>query len=154
MTDLEYFKQNPDATMREYMQYKERMQKEWEEAEKKTETLKKQWYDEHIGHYYRLDFNSSSTILFKLEYKNAMTLELVAKPSYQIYYNPGNSHSLTIESSRWINPLWLPNPYNGDSYQKNDIAEEISKEEWDEYMSKFDIFRNIHNELYNMRFKK
>lgn len=145
VTPIQYFKQNPDATLAEYIHYKESQ----EQAEKEAENQKQQWFNDHIGHYFRLDFNCNTFIVFQLEYNKNRRGKFIAKKSYQVYIDDKKSY-ITIENNRFINSLWLPNPYNNVYYSQNTLAEEITKEQYDEYMSKFDIYLSLLDEIKKM----
>lgn len=141
-----HLQEHPNATVREYYEYLKEERKRQKEEERTRQENENVWYDEQIGKYFFVNFNSSSYHLFQLSRKTHD--EYFADVYYSIYTYDSNS-SLQIEKDVYINKIWLDNPYS-EKYRSYKKCKEVSKEEWDNYMSVFHEYEQTHEKLKKM----
>lgn len=137
---------NPEISAKEIYDIASKYYKERKNQEREYKQNVNDYYDSLIGKYFILDFNRNSKMFFQLE-KKEYTGEFSAL-TYQIYKDNDKKWSVSVER-RFINKLWLPNPYVNNRNAVNDVKE-LSKEEFDNLYNDFKKVEEIHTKLFNI----
>lgn len=129
----QYFDKNPMATIKEYLDYKRKQEKQRLENIHINEEKRKEYYKSLYGKYFMIDFNDDSIIFFQLSDLFGSN-KFYALTSYE-FLKSGNQ--FRIEKHRELNPIWFNNPYETNCYNQGIKCAELSDEEWDSVMGIF-----------------
>ena len=143
-TVFEYYKTNPNDSIKDYIEYTNNCRKE--EQCKEEERLKKrdEWYKSLEGRCFLISFHSNAHIVLKVtkwpntEFKNPYLC-------YNISYNPNR---ISKQENRDVNRYWFKNPYEKPYYGQNEgSCREISEESYNEIVEKYARVEEITNSI-------
>lgn len=126
MTIEEYIEQNPNATVKEWLQFeKEYKNNEWAKQQEYARK-KHSYYQEMLGKKYKIKFNDDRIIVFELTGRHG---HYFAKaPYYEICSD--QKTILFMNSERNLNHIWLCNPYDDHVGPRNIRIEEITEDQF------------------------
>ena len=132
----EYYKEHPEASLKEYYEATiEEAQKNVELA-KERECEKIKWYEGLTGKYFKIQFNPYSIWYVYIDKSIYLPINYLA---YKVYKN---EEVVSVSRTREkINELWFSNPYSPSLIGRPSITE-LSKDEFEEISYKIDIFLN------------
>lgn len=149
----DYLRKNPEATLADYDKYVDETRAHENKIELERQKSYDDWVESKIGSYFLMNFNGSSKMVFELAYKpnyGRSSKDLIAKNAYE-FYEDKSCTKLAIEKGRPINELWLPNPYSNRPYcQCHQGIYELTKEEFDKYVSIFENLKKMNDECLNI----
>lgn len=102
----EYAEAHPGCTLREYLDEENLKRQKSNEEELERYRLEEEYTKSLEGKYFKLDFNGSCIIYFRLN--SIKDTKVVA---YEIYSDRSKPFSMTVDVDRHINMLWFSNPY-------------------------------------------
>lgn len=129
----QYFDKNPKATIKEYLDYKRKQEKQRLENIHINEEKRKEYYKSLYGKYFMIDFNDDSIIFFQLSDLFGSN-KFYAITSYEFVKS---SNQFRVEKHRELNPIWFNNPYETNCYNQGMKCVELSEEQWDSVMGIF-----------------
>lgn len=140
MNVKDYYRIHPDASLKEYIEAEEEESKKRKKELEQLEENKNKWYENLIGKYFILKFNSEVTGFVYIDKSLFEQNSRNFDSGYTLYgkCKSRDKISVSIEKHRHINPLWFNNPYI--TYGQSDIAKEISKEEYDKIVEEIEKF--------------
>ena len=127
-----FLKDRPDASLREFVDDLKEKQKCDEQRERERRENEIQWYKDHAeGKYFLITFHYAAHTFLGPIPKDIWSSSNKFIPCINVYTNTSNKGVRVETEERYINLLWLQNPYSKDVDKCNVKCKEISKEEFD-----------------------
>ena len=151
---------NPNATLAEYKEYCNNVEKAKADRKANIERLYKKWIAEQDGKYFFIDFNGASRVLFKFSY-NETNRGMGSNACKTLCFYSGYDSTYVKVEKREMNFLWLDdlNPYFPE-YKKefgrfgntgNNKIMEVSEEVANKLFARFDTdVRTFINDIERM----
>ena len=135
-----YYQNNPDATLKDYLDYEAAQRKEVADKEQERHDKCMQWYKDLEGRCFAINFNGNVFMVLKVtkwpntEFRNKYTC-------YHISLNPAH---ISKEDSCDVNRYWFNNPYEVPHVGQNmNKCAEIPEEVYNEIVSKCEQIKSI-----------
>jgi hypothetical protein len=107
----EYLKENPNATLAEYIAYVDSTIEQEKLEEQKRKDKENDYFNSLIGRCFKIQFHKDSIAYFKVmkgETNKPIKMDLYAEHFLKVYHSNTN-FDVSIEEHSWINPEWLNN---------------------------------------------
>lgn len=147
MTVESFLAQNPDASLKEYVNYVNEEKRIAAERLGNIKRMYNEWFNSKVGSYFLIDFNGYSKLIFQLSRSNDHASDkFVAKTAFCMF-NDGHNINMSIESDRIINKLWLNNLYDDTIRTNSSVRKiyELSEFEYETYVRFFNDVKSLHN---------
>lgn len=127
-----FLKEHPDASLREFVDDLKEKQKCDEQRERERRENEIQWYKDHVeGKYFLITFHSAAHTFLGPIPKDIGSGSIKSIHCINVYTNTSDRGVRVETEERYINLLWLQNPYSKDVDKCGVKCKEISKEEFD-----------------------
>ena len=128
-----FLKEHPDASLREFVDDLKEKQKQDEQRERERRENEIQWYKDHVeGKYFLITFHSAAHTFLGPIPKDIGSGSIKSIHCINVYTNTSDKGVRIETEERYINLLWLQNPYSEGADKCNVKCNEISKEVFDD----------------------
>lgn len=131
-----YYKEHPEASLKEYYEAVITEAQKNIELAKERERKEMEWYEGLTKRYFKIQFNPETTWYTYIHISIFCPVKFL---TYKVYKSIDISK--ITKSREKINELWFSNPYSPSLIGRPSITE-ISKDDFEEISYKIDIFLN------------